>query len=113
MPRSLGKSGSAWHRDGQCIVEFNGPDLTTTTYSYDHRETITMSKAWNRLRGSRQHDYTPLPLNEKEPFLPARARAAPSPCSGAGLVLCLVGGLFAVYGIVWYVFQSPCFILYY
>jgi hypothetical protein len=65
-----------------------------------------MAKAWNRLRGSRQQDYTPLPLNEKEPFLPARARATRSRCSSAGLVLCLVGGIFAIYGIFWYALQT-------
>lgn len=55
------------------------------------------------MRGARPHEYTPLPLDEKEPSQPARKHThRPSTCSSLGFVLCLVGGLFAVYGLAWY-----------
>jgi hypothetical protein len=62
-----------------------------------------MARAWNRVRGSRSQDYTPLPLSEKEPLPPIKLRQKRwSPLSIVGLVLCVVGALSALYGVFRY-----------
>jgi hypothetical protein len=59
--------------------------------------------AWNRMRVSHAQSYTPLPLSEKEPLSPVRPRASRwSRWSFVGLTLCIVGALFALYGIFRY-----------
>lgn len=57
-----------------------------------------MARAWNRVRGVRPHEYAPLPLSEKEP-LKTRDRRR-SRFTVPGLVLCIAGGLFALYGLL-------------
>lgn len=62
-----------------------------------------MAKAWNRVRGNRSQDYTPLPLTEKEPLSPRKSRRARwSRWSIAGLALCITGALLALFGLVRY-----------
>lgn len=59
-----------------------------------------MTRAWNRLRGNRSHEYAPLPLSEKEPYPESKQRYQErSPFTVLGLVLCIAGCLFALYGL--------------
>ncbi|KAF3031790.1 hypothetical protein E8E12_000864 [Didymella heteroderae] len=60
-----------------------------------------MTRAWNRVRGNRSHEYTPLPLSEKESYPELKARwQEHSRFTVLGLVLCIAGCLFALYGLV-------------
>jgi hypothetical protein len=62
-----------------------------------------MATAWNRVRGNRSQDYTALPLSEKDAHSPGKPRETRwSRLSMAGLVLCVLGALFALYGLVRY-----------
>jgi hypothetical protein len=60
-----------------------------------------MATAWNRVRGNRSQDYVALPLSEKDAYSPTKPREKRwSRFSIAGFVLCVVGALFALYGLV-------------
>lgn len=60
-----------------------------------------MARAWSRVRGNRSHEYTPLPLSEKESYPELKTRCQErSRCTVLGLVLCIAGCLFALYGLV-------------
>lgn len=60
-----------------------------------------MTRAWNRMRGNRSHEYAPLPLSEKETYPEFKQRRQErSRFTVLGLVLCIAGCLFALYGLV-------------
>ncbi|UPX16549.1 3-phytase [Ascochyta rabiei] len=60
-----------------------------------------MTRAWNRVRGHRSHEYMPLPLSDKEPYPEPKQRCRErSRFTVLGLVLCIAGCLFALYGLV-------------
>ena len=62
-----------------------------------------MTRAWNRVRGNRSLGYTPLPVNEKETYHEFKQRNQErSPFTVLGLVLCIAGCLFALYGLTRY-----------
>jgi hypothetical protein len=62
-----------------------------------------MAKAWNRMRGNRSQEYTPLPLSEKEPPSPRKTRHTRfSLWSIVGLIACGTGTLLALYGLFRY-----------
>jgi hypothetical protein len=66
-----------------------------------------MATAWNRVRGNRSQDYTALPLSEKDAYSPRKPREKRwSRLSIAGLGLCVVGALFALYGLVRYAYPN-------
>ncbi|KAI8932972.1 hypothetical protein NX059_010440 [Plenodomus lindquistii] len=63
--------------------------------------TTMMARAWNRMRGNRSHDYTPLPLTEKEPSHCNKARRdAQPPLVSAGRAVQVMAGLLCVYGAI-------------
>ncbi|KAF1927108.1 3-phytase B precursor [Didymella exigua CBS 183.55] len=60
-----------------------------------------MARAWNRVRGCRSHEYTPLPLSEKASHPEVKQRCqARSRSRSRFTVLCIAGCLFALYGLV-------------
>ncbi|KAF2845715.1 acid phosphatase [Plenodomus tracheiphilus IPT5] len=61
-----------------------------------------MAQAWNRVRGNRPPEYTPLPLTEKEPSTYSKARRhGPSPpWMSAGRAVQVIAGLFCAYGMI-------------
>jgi hypothetical protein len=60
-----------------------------------------VTRAWNRVRGNRSHEYTPLPLSEKESYPELKTRFQErSRFTVLGLVLCIAGCLFALYGLL-------------
>jgi hypothetical protein len=62
-----------------------------------------MTKAWNRMRAKRAHDYTPLPLSEKPPVSLRKSRTGGRSLWGfLGLTLCAAGALFALHGLIRY-----------
>ena len=55
------------------------------------------------MRGNRSHEYTPLPLSEKESYPEFKQRYQErSRFTILGLVLCIAGCLFALYGLIRY-----------
>ena len=63
-----------------------------------------MTRAWNRIRGNRSPEYTLLPLSEKESYPELKTRYQEryqerSRFAVLGLVLCIAGCLFALYGL--------------
>lgn len=60
-----------------------------------------MAKAWNRIRGNPSQEYTRLPPSEKAQFAPVRPRRAHwSPWGIIGFILCIVGAMFGLYGMI-------------
>ncbi|CAO2652332.1 Nn.00g006150.m01.CDS01 [Neocucurbitaria sp. VM-36] len=59
-----------------------------------------MACAWNRLRGNRAQEYSPLPLSEKEPLSPVKSRQDwRSRNSRFGLALHVIGSLLGICGL--------------
>lgn len=57
-----------------------------------------MARAWNRMRGHRPQDYTPLPLTEKEPSSCPKARRDSQPrWTAGGRAVQVVAGFFCAY----------------
>lgn len=59
-----------------------------------------MTRAWNRLRENRSHEYAPLPLSEKEACPEFKQRRQNPRFTVLGLVMSIAICLFALYGLV-------------